>query len=126
MRFIQLRSAPAQNAVPLAASTMQRTSSRSLSFRNSAVSSAMTSSLKALRTSGRLSVTVATAPVVLTAQCCMVFLRFGPDDGAVHGIELARRRAGSIASDHRAFHGVRRHSGLAGNQRPGAEPVTAG
>jgi hypothetical protein len=58
MRFIQLRSAPAQKAGPLPASTTQRTSSRLEISRNTAVSSAITSSLKALRTSGRFRVTV--------------------------------------------------------------------
>src|SRR3954463_5387982 len=69
MRFIQFRSAPAQKAVPLPASTTHRTSGRLPSSRNTAVSSVITSSLNALRTSGRLSVTVVTPAVVSSSRC---------------------------------------------------------
>src|SRR6185503_4987177 len=60
MRFIQFRSAPAQNALPAPASTMTLTaSSFSMSWK-AFVRSAIRTSSKALRTSGRLSVTMAT------------------------------------------------------------------
>src|SRR6478672_10996483 len=90
MRFIQFRSAPAQKAVPLPASTTQRTSGRLPSSRNTAVSSAMTSSLNALRTSGRLIVTVVTPPVVARSRCFMGSPLLAPHDGTVDGVQLAR------------------------------------
>src|SRR6185369_12836145 len=60
MRFIQLRSAPAQKATPAPASTMSRTVSSCSISRNVRVRSAIRTSSKALRTSGRFSVTMAT------------------------------------------------------------------
>jgi hypothetical protein len=60
MARIQFRSAPAQKALPWPASTTARSVSSCDSARKVAVSSAMTWSLKALRTSGRLSQTSAT------------------------------------------------------------------
>src|SRR3954466_14306919 len=90
MRFIQFRSAPAQKAVPLPASTTHRTSGRLPSSRNTAMSSVITSSLNALRTSGRLSVTVVTPAVVSRSRCFMESPLLAPDDGAVHRVQLAR------------------------------------
>ena len=69
MRRIQFRSAPAQKAGPSAASTTARTSARLAASWKAAVISAITSSLKALRTSGRLSVSVSTAPFVGGLKC---------------------------------------------------------
>src|SRR6478672_1842033 len=63
MRFIQLRSAPAQNAGPLPASTTARTELSRSSAVNVCVSFAMSASSNALRTSGRLSVTRPTPPL---------------------------------------------------------------
>jgi hypothetical protein len=60
IRFIQLRSAPAQNTFPRPASTTARTAGSASSTPNAAVSSAIMVSLKALRTSGRLSQSTAT------------------------------------------------------------------
>ena len=62
MRRIQCRSAPAQKAGPSAASTMARTAGRAPNSWKAALSSAISSSLKALRSAGRASVTVAQAP----------------------------------------------------------------
>src|SRR3569832_934072 len=72
MRFIQLRSAPAQKAGPVPARTMQRTSGRAPYSATVAESSAITSSLKALRTSGRLSVTVAMPASKWSSRCFML------------------------------------------------------
>src|SRR6185295_13734471 len=60
MRFIQLRSAPAQNAGPAPASTTARTVSSFSKSSKALVRSAINTSSNALRTSGRLSVTMAT------------------------------------------------------------------
>ncbi len=60
MRFIQPRSAPAQNAVPRPASTTRRTCGSAPNARTAALSSPIRSSFIALRTSGRLSQRVAT------------------------------------------------------------------
>src|SRR5688500_13372202 len=60
MRFIQFRSAPAQNAAPFAASTTARTCASASSSANVVLSEAISASSNALRTSGRLSVTRAT------------------------------------------------------------------
>src|SRR5690606_14382913 len=60
MAFIQFRSAPAQKALPCAPSTTTRRSSSCDKAVNVSVSAAITSSLNALRTSGRLSHTCAT------------------------------------------------------------------
>src|SRR5215212_357697 len=57
MRFIQLRSAPAQNAGPLPASTTTRTLSSFSSSEKVLVRTVISRSSKALRSSGRLSVT---------------------------------------------------------------------
>jgi hypothetical protein len=54
-RFLQFRSAPAQKALPWPASTIARTSSSSPARSKASVSSAMTVSFIALRTSGRFS-----------------------------------------------------------------------
>src|SRR5689334_10927969 len=60
MRFIQFRSAPAQNALPAPASTIARTASSFSISSKTLVKSAIRTSSKALRTSGRLRVTMAT------------------------------------------------------------------
>src|SRR5690606_9638150 len=60
MAFIQLRSAPAEKDLPAPVSTTTRTASLPSRSRSVAVSSAITSALKALCRSGRLSVSVAT------------------------------------------------------------------
>src|SRR5690242_6828416 len=73
MRFIQLRSAPAQKAGPLPASTTTRTSLSSSSCRKMLVSEAINASSKALRTAGRFSVTRATPPAFSTRT----FITFG-------------------------------------------------
>jgi hypothetical protein len=57
---IQFRSAPAQKALPWPPSTMARSDASVPRREKVAVSSAITPSLKALRTSGRLSQTSAT------------------------------------------------------------------
>src|SRR5687768_8659953 len=62
IRVIQVRSAPAQNAGPAPASTTALTSSSSAIVSAQTVSSAITVSLNALRTSGRLSVRYSTGP----------------------------------------------------------------
>src|SRR6266850_1125013 len=61
-RFIQFTSAPAQKTGPAPVRTIARTDASPASSPNAAVSSAMSASSKALRTAGRSSVTVATAP----------------------------------------------------------------
>src|SRR5450830_1096313 len=80
MLRIQLRSAPAQKAGPRPASTMARTSGCCPRSRKAWVSSAITVSLKALRTSGRFRVTRATGPVstvmVLSAAMWGVLSKF--------------------------------------------------
>src|SRR5258708_17533333 len=60
MRFIQFRSAPAQKAEPAPASTITRMVSSFSISRNAFVKSEIKTSSKALRTSGRFSVTMAT------------------------------------------------------------------
>src|SRR5436190_12310221 len=60
MRRIQPRSAPAQNAEPLPVSTTTRASASAWSALNASVNERMTVSSMALRTFGRLIVTVAT------------------------------------------------------------------
>mmetsp|Transcript_5899 Transcript_5899/g.14485 ORF Transcript_5899/g.14485 Transcript_5899/m.14485 type:complete len:212 (-) Transcript_5899:1232-1867(-) len=72
MAFIQFRSAPAQKALPSAASTMARSSGFWPSAVNVAASSAISTSLKALRTSGRFSVTRATGPWVVTVRQVLI------------------------------------------------------
>ena len=105
MRFIQLRSAPAQNAWPLPASTTTRTDASFVQRRrNACVSSAISASSNALRSSGRLSVTRATA-VALVSIFQHRYIRNTPNCvssiGALSDAESARpsrRRvsAGSI------------------------------
>ena len=79
IRFIQLRSAPAQNDGPLPASTTTRTPSSAPSASIASVSSAISVSLNALCTSGRLSVTMpmrlrtATSIVVKPAAAGVAF-----------------------------------------------------
>ncbi len=82
MRFIQLRSAPAQNAGPLPASTTARTLSSASSSRRAVVSALISASSKALRISGRSSVTRATAPL------CKTFSISG-EPPFMHGFEHA-------------------------------------
>src|SRR6185295_7724064 len=66
MRFIQLRSAPAQNAGPLPARTTARTEPSASSCWKVLVSSAISASSKALRTCGRFSVMRPTPPLLST------------------------------------------------------------
>src|SRR3954468_10743830 len=66
MRFIQLRSAPAQNAGPSPASTTARTETSASICWKVLVSLAISASSKALRTSGRFSVMRPTPPFVST------------------------------------------------------------
>src|SRR5688572_7639062 len=66
MRFIQLRSAPAQNAGPLPASTTARTALLFSISRKVLLSKAMRASSKALRSSGRSRVTRATPLLMST------------------------------------------------------------
>src|SRR4051812_13328843 len=68
MRFIQLRSAPAQNAGPLPASTTARTETSASICWKVLVSSAISASSKALRTSGRFSVMRPTPPFFSTVS----------------------------------------------------------
>src|SRR5258706_14090659 len=60
MRFIQFKSAPAQKAEPAPASTITRIDSSFSISRNAFVKLEIRTSSKALRTSGRFSVTMAT------------------------------------------------------------------
>src|SRR5712692_10012902 len=71
MRFIQLRSAPAQNAGPFPASTMMRTYASRCSSVKAFFRSAMTASSNAFRTSGRFSVTRATPSFFSTRRWLM-------------------------------------------------------
>src|SRR6266436_3673026 len=71
--FIQLRSAPAQNTLPRPASTTARTTGSRSSSPKAAESSAIIDSLKALRTSGRLSQMTATArPAWISMVWCVM------------------------------------------------------
>src|SRR5437773_7270630 len=71
--FIQFRSAPAQNTLPRPASTTARTAGSCSSSPNAAVSSAIIVSLKALRTSGRLSQRTATPrPAWISMVSCLM------------------------------------------------------
>src|SRR6267142_1460884 len=64
MRFIQLRSAPAQNAGPFPARTTTRTDAFFAKVSKELCSFFMSASSKAFRTSGRSSVTRATPPSI--------------------------------------------------------------
>src|SRR2546428_5938784 len=75
MRFIQFKSAPAQNDFPLPPRTITRTSSRALSSVNVSVRSFANSSLNALRTSGRSRITEAIGFSTLTLS---IFISVGP------------------------------------------------
>src|SRR6185503_20884446 len=75
MRFIQLRSAPAQNALPAPASTITRTVSSFSISRKTLVKSAINASSNALRTSGRFSVTMATVLRFSTIRLSAIALR---------------------------------------------------
>src|SRR4051812_35283118 len=116
MRFIQFRSAPAQKAGPFAASTMQRTDSRWPRSRKAAVSIGMSSSLKALRASGRSSVMVAMAP--LTSVCSMAgsWWLLHPDHRAVDRIQLALHLGVAFATGQCALHGIGRQGRVLGPQ----------
>src|SRR6266853_659513 len=71
--FIQFRSAPAQNTLPRPATTTARTTGSCSSSPNAAVSSAIIVSLKALRTSGRLSQSTATPrPAWISMVSCLM------------------------------------------------------
>src|SRR5216684_2051795 len=73
--FIQFRSAPAQNTLPRPASTTARTAGSRSSSPKAAVSSAIIVSLKALRTSGRLSQRTATPrPAWISMVSCVMLL----------------------------------------------------
>src|SRR3990172_11597638 len=86
MRFIQLRSAPALNAGPFAASTTARTVASASRFLNALVSSATSASSKALRTSGRLSVRRATPPFFSSSS--IFTSRASPAPGGEPALEL--------------------------------------
>src|SRR6185503_17065500 len=118
MRFIQFRSAPAQNALPAPASTMTRTVSSLSTSWKTLVKSAIRTSSNALRTSGRLRVTMATVLRFSTIRFSDIFLSgdAGFDDHfGFHGIgdeaalvrfvvqlrELLGRRPGAGESDDR-------------------------
>src|SRR2546422_6167351 len=75
MRFIQFKSAPAQNDFPLPPRTITRTSSRALGSVNVSVRSFTNSSLKALWTSGRSRITEAIGFSTLTLS---IFISVGP------------------------------------------------
>ncbi len=68
MRRIQLRSAPAQKLRPAPSSTTARTSGSSSSPMKIPVNRAISVSSNALCTSGRFSVTIATALRIVTSQ----------------------------------------------------------
>src|SRR5438034_5318745 len=71
--FIQFRSAPAQNTLPRPASTTARTAGSCSNSPKAAVSSAIIVSLKALRTSGRLSHKTATPrPAWISMVLCVM------------------------------------------------------
>src|SRR5256885_727474 len=105
MRRIQLRLAPAQKAGPSAASTTARTSLRLPTEWKAWVMSAMTSSLKALRTSGWVSVMVARGPWNSRVSA-VVFMKYlaarkeGPPSHAEHA--EARVLYGSVARGRQA------------------------
>src|SRR3989304_4107491 len=89
MRFIQLRSAPAQNAEPAPASTMTRTASSFSIARKTLVKSAIKTSSKALRTSGRLSVTMATElrfSTIRFSDMCLSYDSGFDDHFGFHGV----------------------------------------
>jgi hypothetical protein len=69
MTRIQLRSAPAQNTGPRAATTTTRVSFDASMAANAAAISAINTSLNALRTSGRLSHSQRTAPRCSISMC---------------------------------------------------------
>src|SRR6187402_883908 len=69
---IQARSAPAQKALPWPPSTITRSSESVPSWVNAAVSSAITVSLKALRTSGRFRKIFATWRVRLMSRVLVI------------------------------------------------------
>src|SRR5512147_2852895 len=73
MRFIQFRSAPAQKALPAPASTTARTPSSLSSSCRVRVRLAIKASSKALRTSGRLSVTMATVLRFSTIRLSVIY-----------------------------------------------------
>src|SRR6185436_7124379 len=119
MRFIQFRSAPAQNALPAPASTMTRTVSSLSTSWKTLVKSAIRTSSNALRTSGRLRVTMATVLRFSTIRFSDIFLSgdAGFDDHfGFHGIgdeaalvrfvvqlrELLGRRLRTCESDDRS------------------------
>src|SRR5947207_9436707 len=126
MARIHARSAPAQNALPRPPSTTTRSAWSADSMRKVSVSSRMTPSLKALRTSGRLSQTSATCAEgrstssvvgVVTASLPArrdepLLLRGGRgplvDDAVVHRVHLAAGTAVVLAELQRALHGVAR------------------
>src|SRR6185436_7448453 len=89
MRFIQFRSAPAQNAEPAPVSTTACTASSLSRSSNARVKSAINASSKALRTSGRLSVTMATmlrfSTIRFSGMDLSGYAGFD-DDCALHGI----------------------------------------
>jgi hypothetical protein len=76
MRFIQLRSAPAQNALPAPASTITRTVSSFSISKKVLVKFEIKTSSNALRTSGRLSVTMATRFLFSTIRLSVMVLTF--------------------------------------------------
>ena len=66
---IQLRSAPAQNTWPRAATTTTRVSAEASTSAKAVEISAISTSLNALRTSGRLSHSQRTAPRCSISMC---------------------------------------------------------
>src|SRR3989475_1348839 len=119
--FIQLRSAPAQNTLPRPASTTARTAASASSSAKDVLSSVIMASLKALRTSGRLSQSTATPwPCWISIVLYSIFpflglLRLDRDLGAdrigdeaafvrlfVQLAQLIRARHGAAEHDRRA------------------------
>src|SRR5258706_1860602 len=74
MRFIQFRSAPAENDLPAPESTTTRMPSSASIERNASVSSAMSASSKALWRSGRFMVTMPTEPCRSIARASLIRL----------------------------------------------------
>src|SRR5258706_6308871 len=89
MRFIQFRSAPAQKALPAPASTTARTVSSLSRCRRTSVKLAIRTSSKALRTSGRFNVTMATRFLFSTIRLSGMVVSGDAgfdDDCALYGI----------------------------------------
>src|SRR5512132_1046755 len=101
MRCIQLRSAPAEKLLPLARSTTTRAAGSAPSRRKACVSSAMTSSSKALCTSGRSRVTVAT-PSGRVSITTLLIVTSHPEHAEGRLLHRRVQRGGEPEAEHHA------------------------